>query len=56
MDVVHARTQKVAMKMIPASGIVIARQLSRWKALFCDFPSEFAENSGLRKMRPRGAP
>jgi TonB family protein len=32
-EIVHARTQKVAMKLIPASGIVIARQLSRWKAL-----------------------
>jgi len=32
-EIIHARTQRVAIKLIPASGIVIARQLSRWKAL-----------------------
>lgn len=32
-EIIHARTQKVAIKLIPANGIVIGRQLSRWKAL-----------------------
>lgn len=32
-EIIHARTQRVAIKLIPALGIVIARQLSRWKAV-----------------------
>ena len=32
-EIIHARTQRVAIKLIPAEGIVIARQLVRWKAL-----------------------
>ena len=32
-EIVHARSQKVAIKLIPAAGIIIARQLMRWKAL-----------------------
>ena len=32
-EIVHARSQKVAIKLIPATGIIIARQLARWKAL-----------------------
>ena len=32
-EIIHARTQRVAIKLIPANGIVIGRQLSRWKAL-----------------------
>ncbi len=32
-EIIHARTQRVAIKLIPASGIIIARQLARWKAL-----------------------
>src|SRR5215470_3069297 len=33
-EIIHARTQRVAIKLIPANGIVIGRQLSRWKALY----------------------
>src|SRR5262249_11107814 len=32
-EIVHARSQKVAIKLIPATGIIIARQLNRWRAL-----------------------
>jgi len=32
-EIVHARAQKVAIKLIPAEGIDIGRQLARWKAL-----------------------
>ena len=32
-EIIHARTQRVAIKLIPANGIVIGRQLARWKAL-----------------------
>ncbi len=32
-EIIHARSQKVAIKLIPALGIVIGRQLARWKAL-----------------------
>ena len=32
-EIVHARSQRVAIKLIPATGIIIARQLMRWKAL-----------------------
>jgi TonB family protein len=31
-EIVHARSQKVVIKLIPADGIVIGRQLARWKA------------------------
>jgi len=31
--IVHARSQKVAIKLIPAAGIVIGRQFARWKAI-----------------------
>ena len=32
-EIVHARSQKVVIKLIPADGIVIGRQLARWKAI-----------------------
>jgi eukaryotic-like serine/threonine-protein kinase len=32
-EIIHARSQRVAIKLIPADGIVIGRQLARWKAL-----------------------
>ena len=32
-EIVHARTQRVAIKLIPATGIEIERQLGRWKAI-----------------------
>ncbi len=32
-EIVHARTQQVAIKLIPAAGMDIDRQFARWKAL-----------------------
>lgn len=32
-EIIHARAQKVAIKLIPAAGLEIDRQLARWKSL-----------------------
>jgi len=52
-EIVHARTQKVAIEADTRVGDRDCEATFTVESTFCDFPSEFAENSGLRKMRPR---